>query len=52
LYSKDNNIYLNLAIEEYFYEHADLVNPVLFLWRNDKTIVVGRHQNPWKECFL
>ncbi|KAL4492019.1 hypothetical protein ABPG72_008440 [Tetrahymena utriculariae] len=52
LYSDYNNIHFNLATEEYLYEHSDLKHPTLFLWRNDKTIVIGRHQNPWKECFI
>ena len=32
------------------YEHLNLVNPVLFIYRNQKTIIIGKHQNPWKEC--
>jgi lipoate-protein ligase A len=40
----------NLATEEYMFEHLDLVNPVLFLWRNNPCIIMGKHQNPWKEC--
>lgn len=50
LYSESNDILFNLATEEYMYEHLSIVNPVLFLWRNSKTIIIGKHQNPWKEC--
>lgn len=32
--------------------YAELTCPTLFLWRNERTIVIGKHQNPWKECHL
>jgi len=48
--STSNNIILNLATEEYLFEKSKVLHPMLFLWRNDKTIVIGKHQNPWKEC--
>ena len=38
---------LNLATEEWIFEHAQ--EPTLLLWQNDKTIVVGRNQNPLEE---
>ena len=48
--SNSTNIIFNLAVEEYLFEKSKVLNPMLFLWRNDKTIVIGKHQNPWKEC--
>ena len=24
----------------------------MFLWRNQPTIIIGKHQNPWKECHV
>ena len=42
----------NLATEEYIFEHVDITNPILFLWRNSPTIIIGKHQNPWKECHV
>ncbi len=43
LYSAKDNIHFNLAVEEYLYETAELTRPTLFLWRNDKAVVIGRH---------
>jgi lipoate-protein ligase A len=45
-----NNIVFNLSTEEFFYEHKNITKPVLLLYQNDKNVVIGKHQNPWKEC--
>jgi lipoate-protein ligase A len=50
LRAESEDILFNLATEDYLYEHLPLRNPLLFLWRNRPTIIVGKHQNPWKEC--
>lgn len=40
----------NLATEDYIFRDMNPDEPVLFLWRNEKTVVIGRFQNPWTEC--
>lgn len=40
----------NLSIEEWLMEHSDPNDVILFLWQNENTIVIGRNQNPYKEC--
>lgn len=45
----------NIATEDWIFR--DMLSPleleetqILFLWRNDNTVVIGRFQNPWSEC--
>nr|MBP6563411.1 lipoate--protein ligase [Neisseriaceae bacterium] len=42
--------WFNLAVEECIFRQMDPQHKVLFLWRNADTVVIGRAQNPWKEC--
>ncbi len=50
--SQSLNVYRNLAIEEYLMDRAVEFGPVLFLWRSDCAVVMGKNQNPWRECRL
>jgi lipoate-protein ligase A len=50
--SQSLDVYRNLAIEEYLMEPDAAHGPVLFLWRSDCAVVMGKNQNPWLECRL
>ena len=50
--SQSLDVYRNLAIEEYLMEQVTDRGPVLFLWRSDRAVVIGKNQNPWRECRL
>ncbi len=50
IYSNCHRPSFNLAFEDYIFRDMDPNCPVIFFWRNDQTIVIGRFQNPWKEC--
>ena len=50
LYSTSTNIFKNLAFERLLYRQTKLTEPILYFYRNDKSIIIGRNQNPWKEC--
>ena len=39
--------YLNLAIEEYLFEHTS--DDVFMLWQNEPTVVIGKNQNAYAE---
>ena len=50
LLSDSHDPLFNLAVEECIFRQMDPGQRVLFLWRNANTVVIGRAQNPWKEC--
>ena len=47
--NSSTDCYFNLALEEYVFSSLDPSQSYLLLWRNDNTIVVGKHQNTAQE---
>lgn len=48
--SLSHDVFVNLALEDWIFQHVELTNKrILLLWRNKPCIVIGRHQNPWME---
>lgn len=53
LFLTQTNPYANLSYEDHLFRYSapsDL--PLLLLWQNTPSIIIGRAQNPWLECNL
>ncbi|XP_063406908.1 lipoyl amidotransferase LIPT1, mitochondrial-like [Mytilus trossulus] len=49
--SLSNDIFMNLAFEDWLYENENVKDKsILLMWKNKPTVVIGRHQNPYLEC--
>ena len=48
--SASPNIDANLAAERCLLDAVEPDGEILFLYQNDPAVVIGRFQNPWKEC--
>lgn len=52
LYQPEPDLYAGLALEEALLDSQEQPHPVLLLWRSPAALVLGKNQNPWKECDL
>ena len=44
--------FLNRAVEQYLTENQEEDSVTLYLWKNQRTVVIGYNQNPYSECNL
>lgn len=49
LLNKSVDPYYNIALEEYIFSNAIFNDDVIIIWRNDKSIYMGKNQNPYIE---
>lgn len=47
---KQDNPYINLALESTLLDNYKENTITLFLWKNRQTVVIGKNQNPYSEC--
>ncbi|HCD68366.1 MAG TPA: lipoate--protein ligase, partial [Bacteroidetes bacterium] len=48
--STSHDVYANLALEEYLVTQSN--DDILLFYINSPSVVIGKHQNPWKEVDL
>ena len=42
----------NLAMDEWFLDHLEPEDLLIYFYINQNAVIIGKNQNPWKECDL
>lgn len=50
--SRENDPRLNLALEEFLFWQTPVEQTRFFFYINGRSVISGKHQNPWRECDL
>ena len=48
--STSNDPFYNLALEHWLFKEMLTDTAILYLWQNKPCVIIGRAQNPWREC--
>lgn len=48
--SYSHDPYFNLGVEKYLFDNVKEDEIILYLWQNERTVVIGRNQNIYAEC--
>ncbi len=49
-FSETGDGWKNLALDEWFLDHVSEGDLVLYFYVNSNAVIIGKNQNPWKEC--
>ncbi len=50
--SRSGDGWQNLAMDEWFLDHLSPEDMVLYFYVNQNAVIIGKNQNPWRECDL
>lgn len=50
--SSSHDGWQNLAADEWFLDHLGPEDMLLYFYINENAVIIGKNQNPWKECDL
>lgn len=48
----NTNPFFNAALEAYLYRHRPENTSIAIIYRNERSVMIGRNQNPWQETSL